>query len=373
MLKYRRLQAAAFSCLLLFIGLLLSWLVTVLVYYFWTEGDVIYSRVVEVSSTPALAEKVNISGWKTHYTRLWDPVAKQYRADLFVDGHFVTSVIAKVDTDTAGGESASLSWSHAGASKSLVNRLFGQDGGSETLFTLAKGWQLTPYTRDVTVGLPSGAMSPLLRQAALQGIAGAERSLEERYVSAFAKLVQSDIRRFFATDTAELRLRQHIAYHGSVQFVTVWLFALFCYLIVVSFWFEWAKDAAEMASSLIPFVGFFGTLLGMSSALGILGGIDLGDPLMKSIKFGPIGGALSFAIDTTIFAFVFYALSFLVYLVRIAAYDDEEYESLVTGQNWLSIRVLDFTRWVRGKAKPAAAPAARPPSPPSAGSAPEAG
>ncbi len=58
-----------------------------------------------------------------------------------------------------------------------------------------------------------------------------------------------------------------------------------CFLTLgLSLVFLWARDVTENAMKLIPYIGFFGTLLGMGAALAILGQANLSDPVSKAIN-----------------------------------------------------------------------------------------
>ena len=105
---------------------------------------------------------------------------------------------------------------------------------------------------------------------------------------------------------------------GPVQFLTLSTTYMTVFLLVVSLRMGWARGAAGITMNLIPYIGFFGTLLGMGSALGVLGEANLSDPVSKATNLGPIGSRLALAIETTKYALVCFGVVSVAVLLRDA-------------------------------------------------------
>lgn len=350
MTKYRTFLAALFSLILVMLGTFLSWTATLATYQVWTSNGSIFASNDNQDVDLTKLKNVNISSWDNLYTREYSEKTKTVRYRIFVANQFVCEISAGLDPiEFEGGEKLSISWKYGGgATRDNMKTLFGigVSGSSADVFVMNEGPWFTPFTRQVSIGIPSGSFAPVVKKAIQQGIVAANLSIEDKYLNAFSTRVSQGIRTDIRIEQAYEKIDGFISKFGPVQYATLWLFYFFCFLIVVSFWFEWAKLAAEMASGMIPFVGFFGTLLGMAGALGILGSTDLSDPVSKSINLGPIGSELGFAIRTTIFAFVFYALSFLIYIVRMAVYENETYVALNKSGSWASNLVLKVYKFL---------------------------
>ncbi|WP_113479818.1 MotA/TolQ/ExbB proton channel family protein [Hyphomicrobiales bacterium] len=83
-----------------------------------------------------------------------------------------------------------------------------------------------------------------------------------------------------------------------------------------------AVNAAEFWIDLVPYIGFFGTIYGMSEALWILGAIDISDPVEKATLIGPITGNISLAMETSQLGIIFFLIASLVArVIRIAIRD----------------------------------------------------
>lgn len=352
MKKYRILLSALFSLFLVLLGVAISWSATWVTYWHWSEGGAIYLNSNSDTSQEASLRNTNISGWDNLYTRDYNPRAGRISYKVFVSNQFICEIYASFDPKRdLEGESHIISWRYGGGNtKENMLTLFGVDGegGSAEIYLLSHGPWFTPFTRGVSVGIPSGSIGPVINKAINDGIIASGLSIEDKYLKAFATRISQELRSDLKIDESYQRIERYISTYGPVQYATLWLFYFFCYLVLVSFWFEWGKLAAEMASGLIPFVGFFGTLLGMSGSLGILGSTDLSDPVSKSINLGPIGSELGFAIRTTIFAFIFYAISFLIYVVRIAVYENETFVALNKSGSWVSRTVIRAYRFAVG-------------------------
>lgn len=83
--------------------------------------------------------------------------------------------------------------------------------------------------------------------------------------------------------------------------------------------FVFAIEAAENIIEIIPYVGFFGTIMGMSGALWILGRIDTTDAVQKATELGPISSDISLALETTKLALIIFIIYTLgMRLLRIS-------------------------------------------------------
>jgi hypothetical protein len=124
----------------------------------------------------------------------------------------------------------------------------------------------------------------------------------------------------------------------GIVVVCVFSVLLFAYeLILVCFdrsTMLFAINAAEQIVELIPYIGFFGTILGMSLALWILGDIDISDTLQKATKIGPITGNISLAMEATQLGLIFFLFaSFLIRLLRIIFEDAPRLSASARTQN----------------------------------------
>lgn len=119
----------------------------------------------------------------------------------------------------------------------------------------------------------------------------------------------------FAVSTIQQRSWWIRLVGGPVQFITLALGVATGTLLMLGLVIPRASFVAPQLAELIPFSGFFGTLLGMSRALDVFGVADISDDTSKALNLGQIGGQLSLAISTTIWAIICFGV---VMLLKVA-------------------------------------------------------
>lgn len=192
----------------------------------------------------------------------------------------------------------------------------GAEFGCQVLVSFASSPVWTPYARDVQVEIPRGGIASLMKLLLDRG-----QVVEEPTVrGAVAETLAADIMEFLDYDRLERRLERLSIAFGPIQFATLQVTLVAVMLILASVRKWWARDPAEIAMNLVPYIGFFGTLVGMMDALSVLGQVDLSDPDSKATNLGLIGSKLALAIDTTRYALVCYGVATIVLLVRDAVF-----------------------------------------------------
>lgn len=223
-----------------------------------------------------------------------------------------------------GGEARAMGyglwWEFSGSAFDRIRALYGSDAatGCRVLVAYegAKAW--APYARDATVSVPRGGMVPLMGMLLERSVEGLGGSMDQAAGDAVARRLVDEITA--GLDYARLEdVVDRVAYaFGPVQFLTLSTMYMTVFLLVVSLRTGWARGAAGISMNLIPYIGFFGTLLGMGAALGVLGEANLSDPVSKATNLGPIGSRLALAIETTKYALVCFGVVSVAALLRDA-------------------------------------------------------
>ena len=213
-----------------------------------------------------------------------------------------------------------LWWRFSADAFDRIRALYGSDAatGCRVLVAYEGATAWARYAQDATVSVPRGGMIPLMGMLLERSVEGLGGSMDQDAGDAVARRLVDEITT--GLDYARLEdVVDRVAYaFGPVQFLTLSTTYMTVLLLVVSLKTGWARGAAGITMNLIPYIGFFGTLLGMGSALGVLGEANLSDPVSKATNLGPIGSRLALAIETTKYALVCFGVVSVAVLLRDA-------------------------------------------------------
>ena len=229
-----------------------------------------------------------------------------------------------------------LKWVYIGEAGRGVRDLYGEGAtqGCRIVTSYSRPPWWAPLARDAVVHVPKGGIAPLMgmllervgegydRLGSLDGGGLGERGasppgrLDAMMAHALTERIANDVTAGFDLDGLEESLERISLALGPIQFLTITMSLVSLMLLIVSLWSWWARSSVEIAMNLIPYIGFFGTLLGMGQALSVLGDANLSDPVSKATNLGPIGSRLALAIQTTKWALVCYCGVSLMVLVR---------------------------------------------------------
>jgi len=290
---------------LLVVGL--SWALTFASFFASSSSGEVYRQVV-VPRLPQLDQELTEVGEFSYLTKL-DTGGQAVAFDVFFGDLYVTRIGAR-----SSGLGFVLSWQHAfslwPAGRAAAHR--DRKWGESTMLTLSPGAIYLPYARDLNVLIPRGAVSPWLKVRIGEALQMAGVQVGPAAVEQAAREIANEI----DAVTGLERNRQSLAWIafalGPIQFVTLWLFFVSLLMLLLGIFRPWAGVFGEKGIELLPYVGFFGTLLGMSNALQVLGQADLSDSLSKAVNLGPIGSQLSVAIETTKYALVLFMIATLI-------------------------------------------------------------
>jgi hypothetical protein len=160
--------------------------------------------------------------------------------------------------------------------------------------------------KNVTIEVPSGTLSPLLQQMISYGIQRAKLEIEPNQISALVSSIRERLLHEEGFLTAYKRVTDSAFWVGEIQFLTLVSFIFFILLKLIGLFTYRLSQLCAFVLEVMPYLGFYGTLLGMGYALQILGFADISDSVRKAISLGPIGSQMGLAIETTKFALVFY-------------------------------------------------------------------
>lgn len=127
-------------------------------------------------------------------------------------------------------------------------------------------------------------------------------------LSRFSRIATTEVNSRFGL--AELASRARVAQiaAGPTQTLTYAAGALAILLVLIELFVPSIRSYSDGVADLIPFTGFFGTLLGVGAGLGVLGLSDVTVDVSKALALGKIGASLGFAINTTICAIIVFGL-----------------------------------------------------------------
>lgn len=175
-----------------------------------------------------------------------------------------------------------------------------------------------PFT-ETTIDLPYGALSQYVFDGFSKAVRAWGLEPDEEQLLTYADIVTNEVEARFDLSGIPERSRIAMILSGPTQPFT-YLAALVALLLV---WFETSRPSirplTDGVTDLIPFTGFFGTLVGVSGGLEVLGLSNVTDDVSKAMSLGKIGSSLGFAINTTILAIVVFGMVILLqYAIRSA-------------------------------------------------------
>lgn len=175
---------------------------------------------------------------------------------------------------------------------------------------------MRPFTNTV-IELPYGVIGPWFFDAFRKIDRAMGNKTDDDYLRALAETAANEVsRRFGLFDLAEKAWISQIAF-GPIQSLT-YTVALVALVLTGAEAFEpRLRKISDVMADLIPFTGFFGTLIGVSISLRHLGQADITDDISKALILGRMGSGLTLAIYTTILAIVIFGLVLVTqYAVR---------------------------------------------------------
>ena len=300
----------------------LSWWTTKQVFREMTDSGEIYSRVAK---TPTEDFERYETIEKLSYFAVWRSVSRSLTLRIDGPDRYLMQLGARVSESEI-----TLSWENAYSGWDRIQKYVGVKNryGKETVIAFSEESKLLPFARDVTIKIPPGAIGPwvsLVLEGSLKGADLGNLEKDER------KTLVNRLTAEILGATGIKQLGDNLTFVslacGKVQFATLWLFFYAIVVMIVAVWWSRAEVLGATAADMIPYFGFFGTLLGMGGALGILGDADLSDSVSKAVNLGPIGSQLSLAIDTTKFALVLYVMASLFGALLAARREREEIPS----------------------------------------------
>lgn len=156
--------------------------------------------------------------------------------------------------------------------------------------------------KDATIELPVGAL-PQYFMYAFQAVDDAmEYGTDQAELRRMADIAAAQANMRFGLQNLSKRLRPSQIVFGPVQTATYATALLALCLTILSLSNPKLSRPADAVTDLVPFTGFFGTLIGVLLALSSLSVDDITDDIRKAMTLGLIGNALSLAINTTICA-----------------------------------------------------------------------
>ena len=329
----------------------LSWLLTSLVFGAGTGWGAVYeeSLLAAVNRVPKRRQPVG----EAAYERIWEGSMLKFAVHLAPEGgegaqaaegivtmwagrleelsNLPDSVGVNCGVGREGYIGYGLAWQFEGDTGKGVKALGGEgaDKNCRVLFSYepSQGW--APYARDVVQEIPRGALPPLIGMVLAEAVTGArhegaEVELGDTVADGLTRQIAGDVTQGLNYEGVEQVLGRVALMYGPIQFLSLAMAFVSVILLVASLWFGWARHSVDIAMNLIPYIGFFGTLLGMGGALAVLGEADLSDPVSKATSLGPIGSRLALAIETTKWALICYSAVSVLVLVRDSVFRRSE-------------------------------------------------
>lgn len=168
------------------------------------------------------------------------------------------------------------------------------------LYGVTGSWSWT----SATVDLPYGAISQYLFNGfqKVSRAKGLDPDLDR--LLGYADIVTAEVNRRFNISTLSGDARVAMIVAGPTQTLTYGVALLAILFVIAECRSPQLRPYSDGLADLIPFTGFFGTLLGVSAGLEVLGLSNVTDDVSKALSLGKIGSSLGFAINTTILAIV---------------------------------------------------------------------
>ncbi|MER8973114.1 MULTISPECIES: hypothetical protein [unclassified Mesorhizobium] len=181
--------------------------------------------------------------------------------------------------------------------------------GKRSVISSAGSYLWVPYVDNITLEIPEGTLPPALESI----MRYAENVSGNQFDDGEERAAIAIMEEYFLKDSglrnAYVRVLNDAFWSGDIQFLTLLAFLVFFLFTLVTLLSNRLVMPANYLMESLPYLGFFGTLVGMAQALKILGTANLSDGLAKAISLGPIGSQMGLAIETTKFALVFYLLA----------------------------------------------------------------
>ncbi|OSI79528.1 hypothetical protein [Bradyrhizobium canariense] len=232
-----------------------------------------------------------------------DSLRNQFRIAVYVSDTPVIFIQLKHTDDGLG-----FAWQYPYSAWPEIKRREGLAVISRTrsILTVYNSFIPIPGVKNVTIETPTGTISPFLKQIISFG---AQRSGLEIDQSQLANIISALEQRLLYDAGLKVAYDQALGsafWAGEVQFLTLVCFIFYILLKLIGVITKRLSELCGFTLEIMPYLGFYGTLLGMGSALQILGFADVSDNLRKAISLGPIGSQMGLAVETTKFALVLY-------------------------------------------------------------------
>ena len=175
-----------------------------------------------------------------------------------------------------------------------------------------------PFTK-TTVNLPYGALTQYVFDGFSKAVKAWGLEPDDEQLLTYSSIVTNEVEQRFSISNIPSNSRIAMILSGPTQPFT-YLVAIVALLMVCFEVFRpGIRPYTDGVADLIPFTGFFGTLVGVSGGLEVLGLSNVTDDVSKAMSLGRIGSSLGFAINTTILAIVVFGMVILLqYAVRTA-------------------------------------------------------
>lgn len=183
---------------------------------------------------------------------------------------------------------------------------------------------LTPGAITVEYDLPPGALVSKVKEVLSFGQLGGEGSYDDSLRDSIAKRLVYEFGQRIDLAAVDKNAKDVSLHAGRIQFVTVVAAIWALLLAAVGVLRRRAMEAGEGVLALVLYLGFFGTLIGMSGGLGILGFADLTDNLSRGVTLGPISNQISLALDTTKYAVVLFLIGSITLVGLRYAFGDSQ-------------------------------------------------
>ncbi|RUY02280.1 hypothetical protein EOA25_21695 [Mesorhizobium sp. M2A.F.Ca.ET.040.01.1.1] len=177
--------------------------------------------------------------------------------------------------------------------------------GTDVLYGFSGAVRVFPFALNTYVGVSDGALKAWFEDKLWISFLGAGTAApNQEVIDGISRSMAGLVQQKYRVAEFQGRAWSLSLYGGPIQFVTLFIAIVALGVLAAGYSVPVLTGWAEQLAELIPFVGFYGTLLGMSQALVTLGGADLSNDISKTLSLGAIGSQLGLAIETTKFAIV---------------------------------------------------------------------
>ncbi len=317
---------------MIMVAVIVAWVVTRLIFSAWTDSGEVYVNSISPLNGNYSERLVTLYGEEEFYMRRWDADTRVSEFDVYIGGTLALTLavgdLEDISSYAFREHSAKCSfdekigygvfWQFSGTATRNLREVYGVSSinGCRLVAAFTNSLSLLPYARDVHLEIPRGAMNPLISLLIDRGMKGLNTTADSKAVEALTSRLVDEVTDRLQLEKLAEDIKKIAFLYGPVQWITLFFLNFCIALLILSIPLEWARPVTEGVLDLIPYVGFFGTLLGMGAALSILGEANLSDPISKAINLGPIGSKLSLAIETTKFALVCFGVGTLLVLLR---------------------------------------------------------